>query len=255
MQSRLRFFGTSAAVPSLKRGFSCIGLIQGDEVTIFDCGDGSLRKILAQGTDVLSIPRVLITHYHSDHLSGIVQIIETMGIRKRSSDLEVYGPKGLVDYFSTVERITHVAANRRFKIKLHELAPGDKVKFDHFSVAAYEMVHTIPCIAYRVDSDSFSVGYTGDTEPCDQAVALGRDCEFLIHEATYLQRDRDKARVTKHSTAQEAGEDARKAGAKNLILTHVNDDLESEDEMIAEATKFHERVRVAHDEMEINLSS
>ena len=70
MKSKLKFFGTSAATPSLSRGFSCIGLIEDQAVTLFDCGDGWIKNMISFGTNVLSIPRIFVTHYHSDHLSG-----------------------------------------------------------------------------------------------------------------------------------------------------------------------------------------
>lgn len=257
MQSKLRFYGTSSAAPSLKRGFACIGLVEmegKEQVTLFDCGDGSISRILSLGTDVLSIPRIFITHYHSDHLSGIVQIIETMGIRKRKEDLEVFGPSGLVDYFSTIERITRVATNREFQIKLHELKPRSKEDFDHFSISCFEMQHTIPCIGYRVKGEDYLFGYSGDTEPCEEELKLGEECEFFVHEATYLEKDRDKARRTKHSTAREAGKAAKDANAKNLILTHVYDEFESDDEMLSEAQGFHGAVSVARDGLEVTLN-
>lgn len=253
MQGKIRFYGTSAATPSLKRGFACIGLIRGQSVTLFDCGDGSIGRILSLGTDVSSISKIFVTHYHSDHLSGIVQVIETMGIRKRKADLEVYGPKGLLDYFSTIEKITRVAATRQFKIKLHELEPGSKLRFGDYSISAYEMVHTVPCIGYKATIGGYTMAYTGDTEPCDESLELARNCDTLIHEATYLKKDTELARRSKHSTPSEAAETAKAAGAKNLILTHVNDDYETESEMLSEAKIVHEHTHVARDGLEIEL--
>jgi ribonuclease Z len=255
MRSKLLFYGTSAAPPSPRRGFSCIGLIGGDSsVTLFDCGDGSVNKILSAGTDVLSISRIFITHFHSDHLSGLTQIVETMGIRKRRNNLDVYGPKGLMDYFSTVEKITRVASNREFQIKLHELAPNNNESFDQISISAFEMTHTIPCIGYRIDAGDFVLAYTGDTEPCEKSIELGANSDYFIHEATFLQREENLARKSKHSTASEAGRSARKANARNLILTHVNDDHETEQEMLREVRSIFENTKVAHDGLELVLS-
>jgi ribonuclease Z len=253
MKSELRFFGTSAAVPSIKRGFSCIGLIRGDALTLLDCGDGSIGKILSVGSNVLDIPRIFITHYHSDHLSGLTQVVETMGIRRRQNDLDVYGPHGLEEYFSTVEKITHVATTRRFKIKLHELGPGATIDVGDFSVRTFEMDHTVPCIGYRIETADFVLAYTGDTQPCNGAIDLAKNADFLIHEATYLKKNVDSARQTKHSTAEEAGNTAKEAAAKELIMTHVNDSYETAEEMLREVKAIHENSVVAHDGMEIKL--
>ncbi|MDG6908659.1 MAG: MBL fold metallo-hydrolase, partial [Nitrososphaerota archaeon] len=87
------FFGTSSAIPSTKRGFACIGVGNSDDIVLMDCGDGSIRKILDSGLDVRRISNIMITHFHSDHLSGLTQIVEAMGITKRETELRVYGLK------------------------------------------------------------------------------------------------------------------------------------------------------------------
>ena len=123
MVSSVTFYGTSSAVPSRERGFACIGLSESQtkELVLLDCGDGAIRNLLKFGADVNSISDILVSHYHSDHVTGITQIIETMGIRKRKTNLRVYGPAGLAEYFGMVQRITKVASKREFQIELVEL--------------------------------------------------------------------------------------------------------------------------------------
>ncbi len=258
MPFSVRFYGTSAAVPSLKRGFACIGLaerIGGEKETVvlLDCGDRSINKILAQGTSVLSISDILVSHFHSDHLSGLAQIVETMGLNKRTADLNLYGSEELRDYFSTVERITRIAAKRTFQINIHETTPGDVFLLGKLSVSTFEMDHTITCIGYRITSHDFVLAYSGDTQPCDGARDLGKEADLFIHEATFLEKDKEKARQSKHSTPKEAAETASNAGAGNLVLTHVNDSYESEEQMLSESANVHPNIRVAHDGLEIRL--
>jgi ribonuclease Z len=271
----LKFFGTSAAVPSKERGFSCIGVIS-DETNqsgapsefgsngstsciLLDCGDGSVRRIIQSGESVFSIRGILITHLHSDHVSGLAQIIETMAIEKREQDLMIYGPKGLEDYFAAVERSTRVAFNRNFKIQIKELAGRE-----HFSISStwnvktLAMNHTIPCLGYRLETakeggEILTLAYTGDTVPCGEVEELARAVRVLIHEATFLRKDLPRALETKHSVPSQAAEIARKAMASRLILTHVNDKYESPGEMIEEAKPLFENVQVAFDGLRIDL--
>ncbi|MDG6999369.1 MAG: ribonuclease Z [Nitrososphaerota archaeon] len=247
------FFGTSSAIPSTKRGFACIGVGSGDDIVLIDCGDGSIRKILDCGLDVRRISNIMITHFHSDHLSGLTQIVEAMGIAKRETELRVYGLKGLKEYFATVERITSVAANRKFKIALTEVAANQQFQVGKFGVSTFEMIHTIPCIGYRLESDGRTIAYTGDTEPCPQVVDLGKNADLLIHEATFLKRDIENARQSKHSVPSEASQSAKLAGSKKLFLTHVTDSAEKEDEMLMESTPVFKETSVAHDGLTITL--
>jgi ribonuclease Z len=258
-----RFFGTSAAVPSVNRGFSCIGLINKkeentkqsgqEEIMLLDCGDGSIRKIMETGTSSLAISNILITHFHSDHLSGLAQIIETMSIEGRTQRLDIYGLPGLEEYFSTVQKTTNVAINRHFDLSFLELEQGQKVSLGEYEITPYSMQHAIPCLGYRVEHSDFVLCYTGDTEPCENILSLAKDVDLLIHEATYLNRDLAKARETKHSTPSEASEMASKAGARNLVLTHINDRRETENEMIEEVAPTYPKTMIAHDGFEVNL--
>jgi ribonuclease Z len=263
MTHSVRFFGTSAAAPSLSRGFACIGLVQrtdsgSEEITLLDCGDGSIRKIMETGTSSLAISTILITHYHSDHLSGLPQIVETMSIEGRTKRLDIYGPAGLKDYFSTIQKTTNAALNRHFGLSLHELEDNEKVSIngdDGYRVTPLFMRHTVPCLGYRVEHSDFIVSYTGDTEPCENVVSLGKNADILIHEATYLTRDLSKARETKHSTPREALNVAIQAHAKCLILTHINDRRETDKEILEEVDggASSPKITIAHDGLEVKL--
>lgn len=247
------FLGTSAAVPSVERGFSCIGIVDGEEGILLDCGDGATRNVLRFGPDVRKITSVLITHLHSDHLSGLAQLLETMAIRRRTRQLNVYGPPGLKEYYSVVQRITNVAFTKTFDLKIEELHPNQGLTLSNCELKTFQMDHTLPCLGYRVESGGEVVSFTGDTQPCQATVELGRDARLFIHEATYLQKDLEKARYVKHSTAKEASEAAKLAKPGILMLTHVNESYEKPEEMMNEASQSFRNVMVAYDGLNIEL--
>ncbi|WP_028593653.1 ribonuclease Z [Paenibacillus assamensis] len=83
-----------------------------------------------------------------------------------------------------------------------------------------------------------TVAILGDTKPCENAVRLARNADLLVHEATYMHDKADNANEYGHSTAQQAAEIARDAGAKKLALNHFSSrykEGEQMEELLAEA--------------------
>jgi ribonuclease Z len=62
----------------------------------------------------------------------------------------------------------------------------------------------------------------GDTRPCENAVILAKDADYLIHEATFSREEPEMAHEYFHSTTAQAAKTAKNANAKHLILTHIS---------------------------------
>ncbi|QLG28294.1 ribonuclease Z [Halorarum halophilum] len=105
-----------------------------------------------------------------------------------------------------------------------------------------------------------TVVYTGDTRPVEATVEAAADADLLVHDATFAGDDADRARQTAHSTAVEAAEIARRAGAKRLALTHISSRyaaraglLESEAKEVFAESGFDGQVFVPDDGDEVEV--
>lgn len=99
-----------------------------------------------------------------------------------------------------------------------------------------------------------NVVYTGDTRPCDTVREAAGDADLLVHDATFTEDERDRARETKHSTAAEAARVARDARVKRLLLTHVSARYSANPRPLErEARKIFRKAAVAFDGQELEI--
>ena len=99
------------------------------------------------------------------------------------------------------------------------------------------------------------IAYSGDTRPTGNLVEAAVGADVLIHEATFDDSLEDKAAENGHSTATQAAEIAKAAGAGMLILTHISSRYPDEGVLLEQARKIFSNTRVAEDLMEIEASS
>jgi len=89
---------------------------------------------------------------------------------------------------------------------------------------------------------------TGDTRPCASVVEAAQGADLLVHEATFGEEEKERARETNHSTAREAAQVALAAKARRLVLSHVSARYSmSADELAKEAREVFGETTVARD--------
>jgi ribonuclease Z len=98
------------------------------------------------------------------------------------------------------------------------------------------------------------VVFTGDTRPCAAVVDAAQGADLLIHEATFGEEEKERAKETGHSTAREAAQVALAAKARRLVLSHVSARYSiSAEELVKEAREIFRETAVAKDGMTIEI--
>ncbi len=77
--------------------------------------------------------------------------------------------------------------------------------------------------------------YVLDTVPCEGGRQLAAGADLVLHEATFTDEHAERAAEVGHSTARQAAEVARDAGAERLLLTHFSARYSDPAPLVAEA--------------------
>jgi ribonuclease Z len=138
MSLSLVLLGTSASRPTIERNVSSIALVREGETMLFDCGEGTQRQMMRYGVS-FSLQDIFFTHYHADHVIGVIGLMRTMALQGREEALRLWGPKGASRHLKRaeqfgVDRIT-------FPVEIHELDDGDRVKRKEYDVVAFGVEH------------------------------------------------------------------------------------------------------------------
>ena len=142
----LIFLGTGDQIPSKARNHTSILLSFNEENILIDCGEGTQRQFRRAGINPGKVTRILITHWHGDHVLGIPGILSTLSVSGYNKTLFIYGPKG------TKEKIKKIldlfSFYKTYEIKVEEPSSGKFYEGKNFYLECEEMEHGIPSLAY-----------------------------------------------------------------------------------------------------------
>ncbi|MBT5273003.1 ribonuclease Z [Candidatus Woesearchaeota archaeon] len=146
---QLTFLGTSAMVPTKERNVTGIYLDYNGEGILIDCGEGTQRQMNIAGINRLKVKKVLITHWHGDHVSGLVGLIQTMGNSDVPQEIKLFGPKGTKEHFSHL--LKSCIFNNKVNVIVKEISTKEPIQiFENcdYEIWAVDVKHSAPCIAY-----------------------------------------------------------------------------------------------------------
>ncbi|MFH1106661.1 MAG: ribonuclease Z [Candidatus Micrarchaeota archaeon] len=93
--------------------------------------------------------------------------------------------------------------------------------------------------------------YSGDTMPCASLTRAAKAADLLIHDSTFSSEEAATAKLKFHSTAKQAAETAKKAGAKKLVLTHFSNRYSDVSPLVDEARKIFPAAEAAEEGKEL----
>ena len=117
---QILFLGTSSMVPTKERNQSGILISYGSEGILVDCGEGTQRQLKIAGIRLTKITKILISHWHGDHVFGLPGIISTLGASEYNKTLKIYGPIGTKKHFKSM--FDAFVFDRKIDLEINEIS-------------------------------------------------------------------------------------------------------------------------------------
>jgi ribonuclease Z len=138
--------GTSSAVPSRERNLPANCISYGGERILFDCGEGTQKTLMEEKIGLMKVSRVFISHWHADHFSGLLGLIQTLEMEGREKPLYIYGPPRTEEF---TERILDTGYfNRSYDIFVEDLVEGDEIVGEGYRVKPFEVEHSVNAFGF-----------------------------------------------------------------------------------------------------------
>jgi ribonuclease Z len=237
---RVTLLGTSSPSPLPDR-FGPSTLIEaGGQKLIIDAGRGVPIRLAQLRIPLSKIDVLFLTHYHSDHVSGIPDFWLTRWLRQPVPPFHVIGPVGAKELMANLERA--YAADIKIREEDEKLPPeGVTTVVDEFAndgvvyekegvrVTMFAVNHgdaIKPAVGYLIDYSGKAVVISGDTRFNENVIKYGTGVDLLIHEVCtakpeLLALPRFQSIIAHHTTPHEAGMVFDRAHPKLAVYTHI----------------------------------
>ena len=197
--------GSRSPINDPNRAEACILVQAGDQIFIFDTGNGSAQNLHNWNMPWNRLEGIFYTHLHSDHISDIADFHQGTWINgQRSSKQKVFGPEGVQlltdgielaytkDYFFRNEHHGDVIAPLNIVgFDTHTVNLNNPVLIDNedLKITAYSVSHdpVDPALGYRIDYKGRSISISGDTIYDQNLVNNSKDADVLFHESMSLE--------------------------------------------------------------------
>jgi ribonuclease BN (tRNA processing enzyme) len=223
-------------------GGACSGYLieDGETVVLVDCGNGVFSK-LREHIDYVDVDAVVISHLHADHFLDLVPYAYALTYAPRQQPVPVPPWPG-TDAPARPRLIAPPGSRETFKRIVGSWGPDDLID-NAFEIEEYAEESTPTVGPLRLEfrsvphfTETFAIhfsstngggrlAYGADSRPNDQLCEFVSGADLLIIEGTLPRPERTGVRG--HLTPAEAGEHARKAGVKRVVITHISDELDA----------------------------
>ena len=190
-------------------GGACSGyLVRSSTTTVLlDAGPGTFAN-LQLACDPATLDAVVLSHHHPDHWTDLLGLETHARFAAGAAGVRVLAPAGLAARTGLAESPV---------VTWRTVTDGSSEQVGDLTLRFSRTQHAGETLAVRVSGGGRSLGYSADSGPGWALADLGDGLDLVLCEATYTAADEGRL---DHLSGRQAGEQARKAGARRLVVTH-----------------------------------
>ena len=267
-EAKLTILGCGSAKPTKTTSPSGQWLEMCDKSFLIDCGEGVLLTMQRLGLRTGRLYNIFISHLHGDHCFGLIGLLTTLGMLKRTQPMHIYAHPDLEKLLTPL--LDYHANDRQYEIVFHPINPRkNEVIYEDrtISVETIPLKHSVPTCGFlfketrrkqNEDGTFYYVtrkryAYCSDTMYSEKIVPIIEGVETLYHESTFLNEMVARSKEVMHSTAEQAAKIASLAKAGKLILGHYSARVEDHSLFLQEAKPVFENTILAEENDVIEL--
>lgn len=143
--------GVASATPTATRHLSSVALWREGSVYLFDCGENAQMRMLQAGLKRSQIECIFISHFDTDHYSGLIGLLSTLQLQRRDKKLTIVGPEGLQKFVEWNFNFANINLNYEIEyVEVKEDFEEERVvDGDEFYVEARPLNHSRFCMGFR----------------------------------------------------------------------------------------------------------
>ena len=230
---RLTIIGCSGSFPGPDSPASCYLIEEEGFRLLLDLGSGALGT-LQRHASLYEIDAVCLSHLHPDHCLDMTGywVARTYAPDSPYPRIPVHGPPGTARRLARAQGVSG-EEEMTGAFDFPELAPGP-LEIGPFRLTLAHMNHPVETFGFRIEAGGRALAYSADTGESAALSDLARGADVMLCEASFLEGPDLPEGL--HLTARQAAEHAARAGAGQLILTHLvpwNDRERSREEAAA----------------------
>ena len=243
--THLILLGTGTPFADPKKSGPSLAIVVNNTSYIIDCGPGVVRRAAEAkelgfpSLESAQLKKLFITHLHSDHTTGLADMIFTPAVLDRNAPIYIYGPPGVKNMtqhlLKAYKEDIQVRVNGlekgdaiAYKVNVKEIKEGIIYKDSNIQVTAFKVNHGNwkYAFGYVFKTADKKIVISGDCTYSENLVKYAKECDILVHEVYSAEGLKKRTKrwqdyhSTFHTSTYQLAEIANKVKPKLLILNH-----------------------------------